>query len=256
MRTPFIAIALLALPLVACNNKVFLGGSGGSGGSSECGDPPAPTGGYCPPAWQCIDGAWVDTAGACPEPVCPVWTPTNGSPCELIGQVCTFDVPCGDLDGDSAVCTSEGWMVSQNYCMPEPVCPDSLPVVGSDCSGWVDAYYCSYEVTSACGSSWTGVWCDTGTMQWVLGQEATACDCAGLPTEVCNVTAACQWLEPGCGDTPIAAGCYPTTGCDDPGAACAADTACTETSYDPCFYELCDACSGSYFTCLPVPGGA
>ncbi len=69
-------------------------GEGGEGGSIvSCGEPPPPSGGYCPPIWECVDGEWIDLGGACPEPTCPSDQPTYGSSCEVLGQLCVMINP-------------------------------------------------------------------------------------------------------------------------------------------------------------------
>ena len=121
-----------------------------------CGAPPPPTyDEWCPPAWACLDGAWVDTAGACPNP-CPAERPAEGSACPALGISCSYDDEywlCGEeiMETVNVECTTAGWSTMTYRCQPEPVCPDVAPVNGSDCSGWYDAYFCDYTVDTACG---------------------------------------------------------------------------------------------------------
>jgi hypothetical protein len=244
-----LGFALAALFVVGCQNEVSIDGT-------DCKDPKpeVPPGTWCPPSYQCVDGEWVDTAGACPEPTCPGAKPESGSACQAVGQVCTYeeDVPCGPLEQVSAVCTQNGWQVTTNYCSPEPICPDALPVVGTDCTGWTEAFGCMYPVQTPCGEQFAFIDC-TITPEgstWTLtgGPSCGMCDGYGAEAD-CGTDSSCQWLHPGCEGTPIETGCYPKQGCDV--APCADTFTCVETNYDPCYGQLCDACGAPYFTCVP-----
>lgn len=242
------SLALGLLLLSGCSGKVI--------GPGPCGDPPPPSGGYCPPAWECVDGQWVDTAGACPEPACPELQPSHGDACQLNGQVCTYweDVPCGPSGTVTATCQAGAWSVVTPYCSPEPTCPAAMPEPGTDCSAYWGAFACDYPVETPCGASSAILACDDAGL-WALQVPAASCDCALLDVASCDLVQGCQWLEPGCGDAPIAAGCYPTVGCNA-AESCPLDTACVEKSFDPCVDATCDACGASYWTCEPTMGGA
>jgi hypothetical protein len=242
-------LALVSLVAVGCVPKVSVDDPG-------CAEPKpeVPPGSWCPPSYQCVDGEWVDTAGACPEPECPASKPSNGDACAVVGQSCWYeeDVPCGELEQVQAVCLESGWEVMASYCQPEPVCPDALPVVGSDCTGWYEAYWCTYPVQTTCGEQFVGVSCsltEAGDI-WVVDMALSCGACDGYAAEAeCSSDPGCQWLTPGCEGEPITTGCYPTTGCDVTG--CAPGLVCAEKTYNPCYGELCDACGAPYFTCDP-----
>lgn len=238
---------------MGCSPKVTIGVDG------ECSDPKpeVPPGTWCPPAYECIDGEWVDTAGACPEPTCPADMPAEGAACEMLGQTCAYesDEPCGDYSEVSALCTETGWVLTKLFCSPGPVCPEALPEVGGDCSEWSEAYFCNYNVETPCGAEWTDVYCDTAAEipTWTLENGLTCDNCRDFSSvEACSASASCQWLWPGCGEAPIVVGCYPKEGCDVLG--CEESWACSEVSYDPCYNKECDGCSAAYMTCLPVLG--
>jgi hypothetical protein len=259
-KLPTVAgLALLALSALACGNTVSLSSTGSGGSTSEgCGSPPPPSGGYCPPVWECVDGDWIDLGGACPEPACPTWLP-YGESCEMVGQTCELpgDLECGPGGTLTFLCTTEGWVETTPYCQPEPVCPDVAPTPGSDCSGWYEAYWCDYSLSTPCGDSWTSLHCDTSTYTWQLDQAAEACDCAALDAASCDFVSGCDWHEPGCGESPLAAGCYPELGCNLPESSpCPLDTECVEKSVDPCYGLGCNSCSAPYFVCEPSMGGA
>lgn len=216
--------------------------------------PDIPNDSWCPPAYECIDGEWVDTAGACPEPACPATKPADGESCQLAGQVCSYEeeVPCGPVEQVDSHCIDGGWVTVYNYCQPEPECPDDLPVAGTDCSGWDYAYSCQYFLQTSCGEEVVFLSCAAGEagMVWNLDSGSTCAVCNDHATEAeCGATSECQWLTPGCGDQPTQMGCYPKVGCDL--AGCDDDSACVETTYDPCYGQACDACGASYFACLP-----
>lgn len=218
--------------------------------------PQIPEGAWCPPVYECIDGEWVDTAGACPDPECPAKRPADGKSCDLEGQQCSYeeDVPCGPIETVTAVCEGGAWVSIHPYCQPEPDCPEVLPVMGADCSGWDFAYACSYFIETACGQQAAFVSCSSteeGAQVWTL-QGGVTCDiCSGYGSMAeCGLAPECQWLTPGCGDTPTETGCYPKTGCDVTG--CTDDSICVETTYNPCANQPCDACGAPYFACLPV----
>src|SRR5688572_8857418 len=113
--------AALLVPLAGCESLIDIEDGGGAGGSeSECGPKPK-SGGDCPPAWSCIDGEWVDTAGACPNPQCPENQPDTGDSCQKIGQKCSYMVeePCGAGYSEYvSTCTETGWMTAYNICQP------------------------------------------------------------------------------------------------------------------------------------------
>jgi hypothetical protein len=223
-------------------------------GSNDCGPEPESEG-YCPPAWQCIDGEWVDTSGACPEPACPVDEPSYGDRCDLIGQTCeyTVDVPCGPYGTDTATCTADGWMVYTDFCEPPPECPPLMPVVGTDCSGWDYAYYCSYPVSCDAAVSYVGISCgyDSGVPLWRVDSPATCSDCFSIGDAAsCSAATSCKWLTPGCDSNspPITEGCFPAAdcnveGCSDPSATC------STYSYNPCPDGGCDACAAPIGVC-------
>ena len=243
-----LGFALASLFVVGCQNQISID-------DPDCKEPEPeiPPGSWCPPAYECIDGEWVDTAGACPEPECPEAKPESGADCPLVGQECTYEeeVPCGPISEVSAVCTEAGWQVMTNYCQPEPVCPEELPVVGADCTGWYDAFWCLYPVQTACGEQFANVNC-AATAEgavWTLGSPLScgACESYGAEAD-CGTDPSCQWLTPGCSGEPIVTGCYPVQGCDV--TPCGENLTCVERSYNPCHNKLCDGCGGSYFTCV------
>ena len=256
MRFLYVAVlgstALLAL---ACGSTVINDddGTGGSG-ASDCGDPPPPgAGGYCPPAWQCIDGEWQDTAGACPEPACPASEPYGDVACEMEGQDCAYEVEFGcDLEPSVVTyrCMGGTWTELQNFCSPEPECPDSLPLDGSDCSGWDFAFDCYYDITVECSADQdvAYTWCDTSTWQWNVDMPASCEGCNYADPATCEADAACRWLEPGCGESPLpTAGCAPIADCAPD--SCGDGATCVTYDADPCWNAGCDSCSAPVSIC-------
>jgi hypothetical protein len=203
-----------ALALSACDVQVTVDDD------EECGPRP-PSDGWCPPKWECVDGEWLSLAGACPEPECPVTKPTDGDPCEMVGQSCSYsdEFDCGPYAEVTASCTEDGWILLTNYCQPEPTCPETMPVVGSDCSDWEYPYYCPYAV--ACEEPVSVVMsCDytTPTPVWKVDGDSPVCgSCeAVLDPLTCGVNIGCVWRAPGCADEgqlPIVEGCYPDIDC-------------------------------------------
>ena len=243
------ALAVAAMA-AGCQTEVrFEHGPGG-----ECGDPPPLADGWCPPAWSCIDGQWVDTAGACRQE-CPAEPPPDGSACAPIGQACHYDefVPgnCGYDVLTDAVCTVNGWISTisgYDDCEQFPDCPTELPLAGSDCSDWYNAYACDWQVDTPCGNQWVTGYCD-GT-NWVVDPVPACGNCAqNTDAAICSIDPSCQWLEPGCGGPPLPqAGCFPADGCD---SGCTPGETCTTVVVNPCWNSLCDACGAETDVCLP-----
>lgn len=247
LRLQSLGFALASLLVVGCQNKISV-----DPGCDEP-EPEVPPGSFCPPAYECIDGEWVDTAGACPEPECPSAKPASGADCPVIGQTCAYEeeVPCGPFEQVQALCTESGWQIMTNYCQPEPICPDEMPVVGADCTGWYDAYWCMYPVQTACGEQYAGISCapTPDGQVWTLDTALSCGICEGYGTEAgCGTDPGCQWLTPGCEGDAITTGCYPVQGCDV--VSCAAGLVCAEKNYDPCYGDVCDACGATYFACV------
>jgi len=227
---------------------------------SVCGPKP-PTGGYCPPAWQCIDGDWVDTAGACPDPDpdCPASEPAPGGSCQSIGQECKYTVeqPCGPVTEQVYECTATGWQTIYPACQPEPTCPLEMPVVGSDCSGWEYPYFCQYNVSCNDELGSVTMSCDYSDPPiWKLDSAPKECACDAISdAALCSATATCQWLVPGCGDgiLPfVVEGCYPLGDCQYDG--CGAGEGCALYQYDPCWNSDCDQCTGTIGVCEQLDG--
>lgn len=250
MRLRFLfALAVLA-PLAACNATVTVDPE-----EEECGPRPPSGGGWCPPAWSCIDGEWMDTAGACPEPACPTSEPGTGDACDHIGQSCSYTVEyeCGPITEQVYECTASGWQTIYPACQPEPTCPLEMPVEGSDCSGWDHPYFCQYN--HACIDVLTTVTmsCDytTEPPSWQIDGEpplCAACESLGDAAS-CSATSGCQWLVPGCGENPVAEGCYPAGDCQVDGCS-SPDQSCVVFDANPCWNELCDACNAPVGLCL------
>ncbi|MEZ4293819.1 MAG: hypothetical protein R3B70_02500 [Polyangiaceae bacterium] len=252
------ALLVASAAALGCNNTVSVEPTGTTTGGNDCEDPPpeVPPGTYCPPAYVCIDGEWVDTAGACPEPECPLFKPDDGDACQLVGQTCPYEeeIPCGPIEQVNAVCTENGWISMYPKCQPEPECPDEMPIAGADCAGWDYAYDCYYQLEAMCGSkavSFTCVFTENEQV-WLVQSGETCGPCKDHGSEAeCALDAECQWLTPGCGPEPIQTGCYPKTGCDLTDCP-TDDSICVETTYNPCYNQLCDACGASFFACLPA----
>lgn len=254
MRPRFLAALLALVPLAACTTTVTVDPD-----EEECGPKPG-GGGWCPPAWQCVDGEWVDTAGMCPEPACPASVPANGDSCPIVGQDCSYTVEemCGPVSTVSAVCTATGWKLAYSACQPEPTCPLQMPVVGSDCSGWDYPYFCQYNHACIDVITTVAMSCDytVDPPSWQLDSEpplCAACESMGDAAS-CSATSGCQWLVPGCGENPIAEGCYPAgdcqvDGCDIP------EQSCVVFDKNPCWNELCDACNAPIGVCLWINDG-
>lgn len=250
------ALVLVSLTALGCSNKISVDDTDPDPDPGCEGErPEIPENAWCPPSYECIDGQWVDTAGACPEPLCPDYKPSDGTSCQVVGQVCNYqeDIPCGETEQVSVHCTDNGWIATYNYCQPEPECPDDLPVAGTDCAGWDFAYSCQYLLQTACGEEMVFLAC-TGTEQgqtWTIQSGSTCAICKDHDTDAeCALAPECQWLTPGCGDEPTQTGCYPKVGCDVAGCP-TDDSICVETTYDPCYGQPCEACGASFFACLP-----
>jgi len=246
---PFLPFALLVFS-VGCGATI----TADDDGTSECGPQPE-SNGDCPPAWTCIDGEWVDTAGACPS--CPEMEPVYGDACASIGLTCNYvnDVPCGDLTNETAECTEDGWVTYVARCEPPPECPDDMPVAGTDCTGWEFSYWCQYDVS--CGGpevSNATVSCDTSATPvpvWQVDAPSACQDCLQLGSSAsCAATTGCRWLTPGCdSDLPtVNEGCYPASDCNANGCA-DPNATCTTYSYDPCAGADCDACAAPVGVC-------
>lgn len=253
-----LGFALASLFAMGCQNKVSVDPDPDPNPDPECTEPEpeVPPGSWCPPSYQCIGGEWVDTGGDCPEPACPQTKPATGDDCAMIGQSCYYeeDIECGPIEQVQAICTDAGWQLMSNYCQPEPICPDEMPVPGTDCTGWYDAFFCLYSVQTPCGEQMANITCqpiDSGNV-WTLEMSVScgACDSYGTEAQ-CGADPACQWLTPGCDGNPVATGCYPVQGCDV--IPCADTEVCVAQSYDPCYGSDCGACAASYFTCVPQP---
>ena len=239
--------------VTGCTPEVF--GGDGTDEPNAC-DGPAPGGsGWCPPAWTCIGGAWVDTAGACPDP-CPTDRPWDGDACDALGAQCSYDEPmydCGGMEETVTLeCTAQGWATIGYRCMPEPICPAELPLDGTDCSGWYDAYYCDFLVETGCGSRDAFAACvsdENGNMLWDVSVYEPCDSCAdNTDPNSCGANPDCRWLEPGCGEPAATAGCYPAEDCVE--GSCGDGQACTTVTYDPCWNAACDACGAEALVCL------
>lgn len=257
-----LVLALSATSLAACANDVQMFGDDDD---SACGEPPPPSNGLCPPAWSCNDGRWMDTAGACPQPACPAGEPVPGDFCEVNGQTCDYEredeLDCGE--GWSAYtvsyqCFDNAWTQRSTYCQPEPECPTAPPVAGTDCTGWDDAYYCAYEIATACGPTWMDASCDWtegGPIWSTYLYDEPICDegCSAYGDEAgCGADPSCRWLVPGCetgGPNALTEpGCFPAADCS-PGD-CPDGTSCQAVTYDPCHNQSCNACAAEGAICL------
>lgn len=257
MNLRFGLAAALFLPLLGCEALIDIeDGGGGSGGESQCGPKPK-SGGWCPPAWSCIDGEWQDTAGVCPDPACPEVEPASGDSCQKVSQVCSYanDEPCGPYIETTYDCTATGWQPRYNACQPEPTCPLETPLVGSDCSDWEYPYFCQYNVACLDIVSMVSMSCDYSTDPplWKADAPAvcSACEVIG-DSASCLITEGCQWLVPGCGEGPsVTEGCYRVGDCLVDG--CAGGDICTSFEHDPCWNAPCDSCSGQIGMCEAPP---
>jgi len=256
MRPPYIAVlGSTALLTLACGSTVIDGDDddGVGGNTPDCGSPPPPgnDGGWCPPNYECVDGAWQDTAGACPEPECPATEPYNGVSCQLEGQDCKYSVEWGCDDEYSEInyrCMDGTWVELSNYCQPPPKCPDLLPLGGSDCAGWDYAYNCDYEVPNGCGieDDYAFAYCDGS--QWVVDMKSTCVSCSYEDPASCQANDACRWLVPGCGENPLPGeGCAPIADCAPD--SCENGATCSTYDANPCWNALCDGCSGPVSIC-------
>jgi hypothetical protein len=245
--------AFVVLGSAACSSQIELPPDD----DGSCEERVPATNGWCPPAWACVDGEWIETAGACPEPACPATRPDDGVACLKLEQECRYteDVPCGPQGQVTSTCTESGWVTMVTYCQPEPTCPDAMPSPGSDCSSWDYAYFCQYEV--ACDElALVTMSCDytTPTPTWKVDGDAPvcgSCDAAGDPAS-CSANLGCAWRVPGCasdGQTPIVEGCYPAFDCLNAESCPNPDEVCTPKVYDPCFGSMCDACGAVVGVC-------
>lgn len=260
-RTLSLALTAMACSLLtfACNGSVSHDDGDGGGGGGGCGPAPQiPEGAWCPPSYSCIDGQWMDTAGACPDP-CPASQPADGSSCSgLLGAQCTYEYPeepCGPGPYTVTVtCTADGWLSQTNYCQPEPECPVDMPLSGTDCPPDLAGYPCFFSVETGCGPQPATATCDAGV--WNVQLEAGAeCGCVGLGTaEACAAAGpACRWLTPGCDPgVTVVTGCFPAADCID----CGDGASCETVSYNPCppveNGPVCDACGAEAKVCLAL----
>jgi len=218
-----------------------------------------PVGDECGRDFVCVDGSWVLEEGQSFCTPCPEYQPSDGEACSAIGQTCQYEEEFGcdtEISFVTSRCTEDGWFTAYPNCQPEPVCPDDMPIAGSDCSDWDFAYWCDYPTNCGDGSS-VSMHCEitVEASTWVIDSEPScqlACaDASG--TAECAAIAGCQWLEPGCAEPPqtaISAGCYPIDDCTV--NACTPDEVCSPYVYNPCFDQPCDACGGEYSLCTPV----
>jgi hypothetical protein len=252
-RHAWLLASLLGLPLAlawGCNSVSSADGDVGD----ECGDPPPPQmESECPPAWQCIDGDWVDTAGACPEPECPELEPSDSGACSEIGQQCSYwheDEPCGEEQGyHDYQCGDGGWTLVGTRCSPPPECPFVLPVAGTDCSEYPLASACPFEIEGECGPTMALAQCiDDGAGPLWNVIAADSCDCSVQADPTSCEEAGCRWLVPGCGDSPLwQTGCFPAEDCT--ADSCGEGYVCAEVSVNPCWNEACDACGAPAAVC-------
>jgi hypothetical protein len=253
-----LALLVVGASMAGCTNDVqFFDEDNG------CEAPPPPADGWCPPAWQCVDGEWLDYGGACPEPACPVDPPGEGTTCQVNGQSCGYEIEeeygCDEYGfyNVNFQCHDNQWTQTSNYCQPEPICPDTAPVVGTSCDGWSEAYYCDYSVETACGSAQIGVYCGydgVGSVWESSYSEELMCEqgCTAYGSEVgCAATEDCRWLVPGCDEGTNAlteAGCFPADECQ--ATSCGAGQSCETVTYDPCHNASCNACGAETSVCL------
>lgn len=249
------AAGLSTLMASACDPTVSFISDDDDGG---CTEPRPPSDGWCPPIWMCIDGEWVDTGGACPDP-CPTVRPADGSPCDAEGFVCEYqeDIPGDCLEETATVkvqCSASGWTTIGYHCSPNPECPEAPPIAGGDCSDWLEAYWCSYEVPSACGPLAMHAYCDYvgGAWQWqadLIDTCPTGCEGLSDPAG-CEASADCRWLAPSCDDGPNSgiSGCFDATPCS--AESCDEGQSCATVSYDPCWNQSCEACAADTTVCL------
>jgi hypothetical protein len=255
-RNAWLLTSLLGLPLAlawGCSGSVA------ADDEDECGPPPPPQAeSECPPAWQCLGGDWVDTAGACLPDECPGLEPAENEACGAIGLECSYwheDEPCGEEQGyRDYQCTASGWTVIGTRCTLPQECPPELPAADSDCTAYPYAT-CTFEIEGPCGPTTALAQCvdSGGVLLWQL-VAADSCDCsAQIDPAACEV-AGCRWLVPGCGDAPLGqAGCYPPEDCT--ADSCGEGSACTEVSVDPCWNQGCGACGAPAAVCDVVIGG-
>jgi hypothetical protein len=255
----FLYLGLLgttALFTLACGSTIIDGddddGSGGSG-AGDCGAPPPPgAGGYCPPSYECIDGQWQDTAGACPEPLCPASEPYDDVACVMEGQDCQYPYEFGCDTEPSEItyrCMNGFWSAITPYCSKEPVCPSALPIDGSDCSGWETAWDCYYDVTVECSQDQdvAYAYCNADWV-WEVDMPASCEGCNYADPATCEADAACRWLVPGCGENPLLGeGCHPVADCAPD--SCGDGGTCSSYDANPCWNQPCDACSAPVSIC-------
>jgi hypothetical protein len=250
-----IIAGLTSAPAAGCTHSVTAFGND----DDDCESPKPPSDGWCPPAWTCVDGEWIDTAGACPDP-CPADRPGEGSSCDVPGALCEYEEywygDCESAEESTTVsmqCTADGWTTIGWHCSPPIECPDEPPIAGTDCSGWYDAYYCSYEVPSACGTLWMNAYCEwNGEAEVWSASVDESCElgCGGFADAAgCEASSACRWLEPGCDAGSLeVAGCFDADPCGP--ETCDAGATCTTVGHDPCWNQSCNSCSAETAVCL------
>lgn len=255
MRFLFVAaLGSASLFALACGSTTVVdddGGGGVGGAGSECGPPPPGSGNNgCPSSYECIDGQWQDTSGACPA--CPEADPLEGDACVVATQECEYSVgPClQDPAFNVYTCTNGAWELTFSDCTPETLCPDSLPIDGSDCTGWTNANDCYFDVSAWCSADQDVAYasCDVSTLTWKVEMPASCEGCLYTDAASCEADADCRWLVPGCGENPLlAAGCAPIADCAPD--SCTGGATCSTYDADPCWNTLCDACSAPVSIC-------
>jgi hypothetical protein len=200
LRLSHLAFLFVALPL-ACTSSVVTDdeGAAGSGGSvdDDCGPQPAQTSLPCQQTWTCSNGDWISTVSNCQTP-CPPSVPEHDAPCGEVGKECSYEdvYTCGPIETITANCTEDGWDVTIPYCLPEPECPDALPLDGGSCEGWDNAFGCSYDVEASCGPVIATAFCEYvgDEMIWSaqLADECPTCDELTTP-ETCGAHSGCAW---------------------------------------------------------------
>jgi len=241
--------------LGACSHQVEVRGGGGAGGGcSEERPLTAPS--ECGGDWSCVDGSWVFQPRDCP-PDCPAEPPLTAKNCspEEEGRFCDYFTFACDAGGPSLSfnCFDGIWEEVPTGCQ---VCPPDAPVVGTDCSDWPEATFCSYSAPTICGTTGVDVGCESSTERWLSFSGSSTCGegCGDYVDEVgCAADGACRWLVPGCGPSPnplSTAGCFPAAPCTP--STCGAGASCETVTYDPCTHLDCNACGAETTVCIQI----
>jgi hypothetical protein len=209
-----------------------------------------------------IDGACPEGAHCVPADACPAGRPTEGDPCSAVGATCSypFASDCQKSEDVATCSASSTWVltVAEEGCCFDPCscggpcggsCPPTIPAGGEPCN-LAFASTCDYTVSTPCGDQIVTAMC---TDVWEVPiPSCVPADVCGMLFSIqdCMADPTCRWLEPGCGQPPVQAGCYAAVECDATNV-CPTWELCTEMVADPCWDANCNTCAETVRVCVP-----